>query len=129
MSDDVDIGPLPRRLLARVENPVQFHELWVEDRPGDPALNMGHPTYPVLIAIEQGGEYRGERAIDLGTLVHLMLNVGEEELHQLAGRATDAAGQDTEGPPADGCAHGIGARRRCNSCVVEGKSAAGAPAQ
>ena len=108
------------RLVARVENPIQTHEAWVEDLPGDPMLNMGKPTYPFITVRERGGEYRGERTIDLGTLVHLVLNVGEEELHAIARRGRDWTGADTEGPPPDGCPHSASSSRRyCNSCTSQ----------
>ncbi len=117
---DPDHEPAPatnnRRLLARVQNPVQVHEIWLEDQPGDPLLNMGKPTYPFIVATEYGGEYKGERTIDLGTLVHLMLNVGEEELWAIARRLKDAQGQDTSGGEPDGCPHSAVARRFCNTC-------------
>lgn len=117
MSNRPDDKMGQRQLLARVENPVQTHELWLENRPGDPLMNSGKRFYPFIVCVETGGVYRGERAIDLGTLVHLMLNATQEEIWAIGARQKDWTGQATVGPTGEGCPHGSGSELFCNTCT------------
>lgn len=110
--------PAPsQRELARTENPAQMHVLLLEYRPAQDYA----PDYPWIIAKETGGTYAGERAIDLGSLVHLMLNVTDEELHAIGSRLRTADGKTTGPTPKEAernhCPHqAVGGAPWCNAC-------------